>query len=834
MWRHNALGALRALTRSRSYALINLAGLAIGLAACLLLLVYVRHELGYDRWIPDHRRIFQVQTASNGSEGGEAQQSQLTAFAAAEAMRRGFPQIEQAVWALPEPAVTTENGVASRAEGVLFADGPFFDVVPVEFVRGGRAAALAAPGNVVLTEGEALRRFGAADPIGRTLTLTSWGKTIDYRVTGIVRDPPRASHLSFNMVARFDPPSFFAGNEDILTNWGWQSGYVYLKLRPGADAAAIARQLPAWEARNIPDQAADGAETNIGTNTDWRLVNVADVHLGEGQAHAMRPGNDRRSIAAVATIAFFILIVAAINFTNLTTARATRRAREVALRKLLGAKRRQLVAQFLGEAALMTGIAALLALAIVEVTLPAFGAWLDAPLSLGYYGWSGVLLPLGGLSLAVAALAGLYPAFILSRFQPGQVLKANRSAPEPPGSGRIRTALVVVQFAISIALIACTAIVYRQTVFARDSDPGYEREGILQISGLGDAGSGRVRDALHEEIARIDGVTAVGRTSIGVATTNSANTNIHLPGRAAVEIGNYPVDSGFFEAMGIDILAGRGFSDAQALDDATIPYPSRADADRALAERGINVVVNALAARRLGFGDDPGAAVGRQIRAALVAPEHGLVPATIVGVAEDSRLRSAREAIAPVMFRMSRGEHQYMVVRYAGADADDVRRRAEAVWRRLVPDAPFEAAFAQDLVAGLYAREEAAGEAFAAFSLLAVLIACLGLFGLAAFTAERRTREIGIRKVFGATTRDIVRLLALQFSKPVVLANLLAWPAAWWAMREWLNGFEARIDLGPGPFLLAGLIALAVALGTISGHAVKVARSNPIHALRYE
>ncbi|MDQ4086916.1 MAG: ABC transporter permease [Pseudomonadota bacterium] len=834
MWRNYLTVGLRALARNRTYTFINIFGLAVGLAASLLLFLYVRYETSYDQWLPDHERVFQVQTEAAGTESEEPQRFQITSFAAAEAIRRDFPQIDRAVWALPERATTMQDGAAVAIDGVLFVDGPFFDVLQMPFAYGDRTAALSRPGTVVLTESEALRRFGTGNPIGRTLTLSSWGKTLDYRVTGVVRDPPPNSHLSFNLVARFDPASFFADSPDILTNWGWLSGHVYLKLKPGARADSISAALPAWERRNIPDTVAEGARTNLGDSYEWRLVNVGDVHLSEAPMVAMRPGNDRRTIVTVGVLALLILGIACVNFVNLTTARATQRAREVALRKVLGARRTQLVGQFLGEAMLLTCIAMLIALALVELSLPALSQWLEAPLSVDYLGRGGLIGPIIGLVLTIGGLAGIYPALHLSRFAPGRILKANQSAPEAQGSGRLRTAMVVVQFAISIALITCTAIIYRQTIFARDSDPGYQREGILQISGMGNREAARVGETLINELRNLPGVTAVGRTSVAVATTNSANTMIHVPGRPEpVEIGNYPVDPGFFPAMGIDLVAGRTFGGAHATDDATIPYPTDPEAEAALARRGVNVVINARAARALGFSR-PERAVGQQVRAALVDPAHGLVPATIVGVVGDSRFRSARDPIDPMMFRNSRSEHQYLVFRYEDADPQALRQRVERVWRRLVPEIPLEAAFSEDLVADLYRSEEAFGETFAAFAALAIVIACLGLFGLAAFTAERRTKEIGIRKVFGARTGDIVQLLAWQFSKPVVIANLIAWPVAWWVMRDWLNNFDARIDLGPTPFLLAGVLALAIALGTIAGHAIKVARANPIHALRYE
>jgi len=387
---------------------------------------------------------------------------------------------------------------------------------------------------------------------------------------------------------------------------------------------------------------------------------------------------------------------------------------------------------------------------------------------------------------------------------------------------------------VSIGLIICTAIVYSQTAHVREINPGYDREGLIQIQNIGAEQLEPRMDAFIQQLARVDGVRSVGRTSLGISTGNNTTEGIEAPGRdQPVEIGSFIVDAGFLPTMGIRPIAGRSFEDSRPADDSTRPFPRVPEIDRALAARGLNIVVNELAAERFGFAD-PAQAVGKQVRAEMFGDEYGDIPLTIIGVVPNSRFRSAREPIQPIMFRSMRRAHGWMVVRYADADPAAVMAGIEAVWKRFAPDVPFEAKFSEDIIAELYTAEEARAQTFAAFAILAVVIACLGLYGMAAFTAERRTKEIGIRKVFGATVRDIVRLLAWQFSKPVIIANVVAWPVAWWVMRDWLNGFDTRVDLGPGPFVLAGAIALGIAIGTIAGHALRVARANPIHALRYE
>jgi putative ABC transport system permease protein len=835
MWRNYLTVGFRSLVKSKTYAFINIVGLATGLAACLLLLVYVRYEQSYDKWLPNSENLYQLQTFYAPGDSGEPLELQMSSHAGGLALERDFPQVERRVYMLSGAPTVIRNGEALTVEDGRMVDGPFFDMFRIPFVHGDPRTALAEQGTVVLSRSEANRIFGAGNPVGQTLSLDIRGETTDYRVTGVVEDMPRNSHMRFNMLVRFDPAAYFAESPTFLTQHGWQSGWVYVQLRPGTDPEAIHAQMPAWERRNIPSETAGGVTTNAGDDIDYRLVNVADVHLGRAQQASMTPGNDRQSIVTFSIIALLILGMACVNFTNLATARAGQRAREVALRKVLGASRGQLIVQFLSESVILVTVSMMIALALAELLLLPLSNFLDADLRIAYFGAGGILLPVLALVVVVGAAGGLYPAFYLSRYQPAQVLRANKSSTEPSGTGRLRNALVIAQFAVSIGLIICTAVVYAQTAYARSVDPGFRRDGLMQLDNIGARKLAEQREALVREIDAVPGVTAASRTGIGVSTPNSVTTGVVVPGRSdPVSIGSYPVDARFFETMGVDVVAGRVFDPNRPGDEATVDADDSENSTRAIVARGVNVVINELAARRLGFAD-PRQAVGRQLRASLYdSSTYGLTPVTIIGVVEDSRFRTVRDAIEPIIFRYSRGSMGWMVVRYENANPNQVRDRVRDVWRRFAPEVPFEAQFSEEIVAELYDAEEARAQAFAGFALIAVIIACLGLFGLAAFTAERRTKEIGIRKVFGARSRDIVRLLAWQFSKPVIVANLIAWPAAWWLMRDWLNNFDERIDLGPTPFLLAGLIALAIAIGTISGHALKVARSNPINALRYE
>ena len=835
MWRNYLTVGIRSLMKQRTYALINIAGLAIGLAACILILLYVRYERSYDDWLPGADRVFQLQTHYQATEsGGEEMSLQMSEIVAGDALLKDYPaQVEKVVWVRGFSPVVIQDGRASEIENLRMADDDLFAIFDVPFVRGSAATALPDTHSIALSESEAQRRFGDADPIGRTLTVVDNAGPVDYRVTGVFRDWPKNSSFSANAVARFDLATQFADRMRQLTAWDSQQGWNFVKLRSGADAELINANMPAWEKRNIPDSIGEGELQNAGDHADWRLLPLRDVHLGEAQDASITPGNDRATVVTFAVIALLILGMACVNFTNLATARASQRAREVALRKVLGASRSQLIGQFLAESVLVTTIAMLIALAAVELLLPAFNAFLDAKLELSYLGTDGVLLPAIALTLAVGLAAGLYPAFYLSRFEPARILKANNSAADAQGSGRLRSALVIGQFAVSIGLIICTAVIYAQTVYARTGDAGYQREGLLQIGNLGFHGVEGRDQQVVEQIRRIPGVVAAARTQIAIDPGNNSVSTLYRPdSNAGVDLGVYAVEPDFFQAMGMKMLAGRGFSESVGRDDATTPFPLDLEAERALAQRGANIVVTREGTHRLGFAS-PQAAIGQEARGGLSLPEFGLSPLTIVGVVEDARFRSVRDPLQPIFYLMQRTGFADIVVRYNGNPAQ-IRQAVEQVWTRTIPQVPFAGRFAEDIVREQYEREEARGAIFAAFALLAVIIGCLGLFGLAAFTAERRTKEIGIRKVLGARTRDIVRLLVWQFTRPVVIANLIAWPVAWWLMRGWLNGFDARIALTPLPFALAGLLALVIAVATIGAHAWRVAQTSPIRALRYE
>jgi len=823
---HNYLTvAVRSLFKNKLYSAINIFGLTVGLAACLMILLFVREELSFDRWVPDAERVYRVHTRFDIPN-----RAPLLAVAAPgpvkTALEKDFAEIEMATRLVEQRAVV-KRGAEVFFEDVVLADANVFAVLPLPFAAGERAGALADASSVVLSEAMARKYFGDAPAVGQVLTITFSFGTRDLRVTGVFKDLPSNTHLKLDLVGHLTEADFDK-QPWMLKSWTSVNTSTYVKLKPGADIAAIRRALPAFEERNLPGFTIGGRDLKAADFMEISLVALPDLHLNSRGIGGFKPAGDATVVATFSAVALLILLIACINFTNLATARASLRAREVALRKVLGAHRGQLVVQFLGESVLLAAIALVLAVGVVAAALPLYNRLLGRELGLSVLDgglWAAML----GLVALVGVIGGIYPALYLSRFAPARILKANRSS-AATSSGRLRGALVVVQFAISIGLIVCTAVVYGQTRYLRGMDLGFNASGLLAVNGLGREAVRNVGDALRAELARIPGVTGVTRAAEAPADQDENNTMIEIPGQVSTQpiiVGVSSVDYDFFDVMEIPILAGRALSKDFPADDMS-GTPDE------LAARGGNVVLSRGALRLLGL-TDPREAVGRALRLSVGGegnPKQMTV--TVVGVAENVRYDSGRAEIRPMLYQVRPRNFDHAFLRIRNADPARVQAEAARVWRELVPEQPFAADLVATTLAAQFDAEQARAALFAAFAGLAVVIACLGLYGLAAFTAERRTKEIGIRKVLGARIRDIVRLLAWDFSKPVLVANLIAWPAAWALMRDWLNGFESRIDLSPLYFAAAGGLALVIALATVALHTARVARSNPVHALRYE
>jgi len=814
--------ALRSLWRHPTFTFINLFGLAVGLASCLLILLHVRDEASYDDWVPEAGQVYRVH-----SQFEIPGRTPFRTVRAAGRMKDAFladyaPALEAGARLLNFDLTVQHDGEAF-AQSINMADPAFLDIFPLALTDG-RPAVMADPRGALITATAARRYFGREDVVGETLTICCIGpETMDYRIAGVLADLPRTTHLDIEVLLPMDP-GLFARAPNILDTWTSVNTYTYLKLRPGASIEELRQSNGAFLDRHVSPDAADG-----GPASRWythRFVALPDLRLHSredaGDVGDLKPMGDFALVVGLTLVAGLVLFLAAINFAGMSIARSTLRAREVAVRKVLGGSRGQVAAQFLAEAAMLAALAAVVGLGLVELVLPGFNGLVGKDLAVPY-GEPSLYAALLGLVAAVAVVGGSYPALHVARFKPAPILKGETDRSLGGASG-IRTVLVVVQFAIAIGLIIVTSVVFAQTLFVRQAELGFDRHGVVVMRNLGAGVTLSARSALVEEIRGLPAVREVS-LSTDVPTDNQENNTGFLvegsgqPGQTLNIIG---VDHGFFGLYRVTPMAGRAFDEARA-DAMTLP-----EGDGAVGAG--SVILNESAALRLGFAD-PRDAVGRTL-----ASEFGDRPyrLTIIGIVPDIRFRSLKYDVQPTVYYNRPTAFDNLSLRVATDEPAVLMEQLRAIARRHVAGQAFDARYLEDMIAAQYRDESVQATVYATFTGLAILVACLGLYGLSAFAAERRTKEIGVRKVFGATVAQLIRLMVWQFSRPVLLANLLAWPVAWWFLSDWLQGFDRRIDLSPLYFLAAAGMALVVACVTVAGHAARVAVRNPVQALRYE
>lgn len=798
----------RALTRHKGYAALNIGGLAVGIAVCLVLSLYVRFELGFERWLPHHRELYLVQSELHlpGSPFNGAYPQTMAGML--EQMRADFPGlVGTRIRGGKDGGSVLRGGEALRMD-VAQVDPSFFAVFALPMVRGDGAAALADPAAALVSRSAARTLFGAADPIGRTLTIAV-DDPRPYRVAGVFEDLPADTDLTATIlipIPRTPPPAEWA-----WYRWGTAAVTTVLRFPTPAAAARFAAQMPAFIRRHAGQDLGPAPDKVIALP----LLPITRVHLQPfGGENSGRP----LMIAALGIVGVLTLLIAAVNYVNLATARAGLRAREVAIRKVLGADRAMLIRQFLGEAILTVAIAALAGLILAELGLPLVNAAAGLSLTLPY----GLVVPmLVAVTLVIGVMAGAYPALLLSRYSAAAVLASARA----PGGGRTgtraREALVVVQFALAVAFIIGTIVLAAQAFHVRRSDLGFRRDGLIIVPSLADR---RIFPPQARPILaafrRIPGVIAAGAGSVGPGGDGVGNIDlIERPGQPGpgLTIMAVTVGSDFFAAYGPRLLAGRLFDDRHGADDAS---------DWTRWKQGRNIVVNRIAVQALGFRS-PAEAIGKTVG--------GAMPRTIVGVIDQLRFTSPRTPHRAIYYQYNRDMPPGPVaaIRFTG-DPRVMLGWVREAWRRLAPAVPLIAETADRRLASFYADDDRATRLFGIGAGLAVMIGCVGLWGLAAFNSQRRVKEIGIRKTLGASSADIVRLLIGQFLRPVLVANLIAWPLAWAAMRMWLAGFGDRIALSPFYFLAASLLALVIALLTVLTQALRASRSGPAWALRHD
>jgi putative ABC transport system permease protein len=799
--------AFRNLFKHLGFSLINIVGLAIGMASCLMILLFVAHETSYDGFNEHADRIHRVCMAARW--GGRDFNIAVVQAVAAKTMKAEFPEIEDTVrFRRRGDYIVQYQDHSFREPRVIFADPSFFSVFSIPLLKGDPESALAAPFSAALSRKTAEKYFRDDDPLGKTLRLDN---RTDYKVTGIFEEIPDNSHFYFDVMLSMES---LEESRDPL--WLSQNFQTYLLLRPNADPEALEAKFSQMLEKYMWPQFAGvlgKSVQEIQQSTDmyakFYLQPLRRIHLHSDLLAELEPNSDVRYIYIFSAIALFVLIIASINFMNLATARSAGRAKEVGIRKVLGSHRRQLVRQFLTESLLTSVISVLFAVGLVWLALPMFNQLSGKSLTIMFLfqGWMPVILIT--MTALTGFLAGSYPAFFISAFRPVSVLRGRMKAGFK--SGLLRSVLVVFQFTASIVLIVGTVVVYHQLHYIQNKNLGFDKEQVLVLDNaylLGEQAKA-FKDAMSAH-SQILNATISGYLPI---PSNRNNSAVFPEGERdspqATSFQNWSVDHDYIDTLGMKILEGRNFSRDFTTDESA-------------------AVINESVARQFQWEDPVGRRVGRILNQ---KGEVGLY--TVIGVVEDFHFESLRENIGPLVMYL--GENRDLIsFRLKTRDVSATVALLGRTWKEFLPGQPFEYFFLDDRFEGMYRAEQRIGRIFSGFAVLAVLIGCLGLFGLAAFTASQRTKEIGIRKVLGATAPNIVRLLMREFVILIGIANLIAWPLAYFIMRRWLQDFAYRVSPASWIFLAAGSVTLAVALFTVSFQAVKAAVTDPINSLRYE
>ncbi|NUO80660.1 ABC transporter permease [candidate division KSB1 bacterium] len=806
MFRNYLKIALRNLLRHKGYSLINILGLAVGMASCILILLYVHDELSYDQYHENADRVYRVTREWFNSDGTSSLHLGHVAPPIGPLLKNDFPEIVQMARLYSGGTPLLRHGDKIFQENrFFFADPNIFEIFTLPLLKGDPKIALADPNGVVLTPALARKYFGDAEPLGQVLNLDG---RADLKVTAILQEVPANSHFHCDFLGSMKLLEQVFG-ESEFKNWSSNNYATYLLFPKNYQIENFKKAVPDFIGRHHPE----GKEAI--PKTTLHLQRLTDIHLRSQLDSEIEANGNIVYVYIFSAIAFFLLVIACINFMNLATARSANRAKEVGLRKVVGAERSQLIRQFLGETIVMALLALVLAVVLVEVALPKFNAFAAKALTLRSQSMLFVLASLLGVTLFVGIVAGSYPAFFLSHFQPMAVLKGQRIGST---RSRFRSLLVVFQFAISIILIVGMGIVYNQLEYCRNKNLGLNKEHIVVLPvNSGEEIARRYPDMRNQLLQhpRIASVAASKRVPSGRLLDAAGGKLLDGEKSTPLEfrIANVCVDHNFIPTYGIQMAAGRNFS---------MEFPT--DATEAL-------ILNETAVKKIGWAS-PEVAVDQPF-------EYGSRRGRIIGVVKDFHYESLHQPITPIVMYLAPQNFNSVSVKIRADRPEDIAATLEFLkqkWQEYRPNFPFQYSFIDERYERLYQSEHRLGQIFGTFSALAVFIACLGLFGLASYTAEQRTKEIGVRKVLGASLGNIVLLLSKEFARLVAVATLVSWPIAYYAMSRWLQEFAYRININQqgGTFLLAAALALVIAWMTVAYQSLRAAQTNPVEALRCE
>lgn len=807
MFKNNIKLAIRNILKYKFYSFLNVIGLAIGVATCLLILLFVHDELNYDKYNEKADRIYRV--VADFKLGGNDLKSAEIGAPTAEAFLNDFPEVENAVRITSGGDWIIKYGDNSFKESnVIFADSTFFDVFTIPLLKGNPKKALTQPNTLVLSKTAAEKYFGIENPMGKTLLIDNYE---NYLVTGVYENVPSNSHFhpDFILTLQIEKGGnndFWLGNMDYKTYIVLQNNYNYKNLEakfPEMIKKYIGPEVQMFMGKSLQEFSSQGDKAG------FYLQPLSEIHLYSDLAREIEPNGDIQYVVIFSIIAIFILLIACINFMNLSTARSAGRAKEVGIKKVLGSDKKQLIKQFLTESVVMSIISTVFALVLIQFVLPYFNNLSGKTLGISYLLKPQFIIGIIIITMFIGILAGSYPALFISSFQPIAVLKGKLKTGAK--SGFLRSAMVVFQFTASIVMITATTVVFNQLSYIQNKNVGFNKEQLISIHNtilMGDQ-----VQAFKEEIVK-DPLILSGTVSgfLPVESLRSSNGTFRdgkTDDEKTTPVQNWSVDYDYIPTIGLEIITGRNFSKDFGSDSNSI-------------------IINEATAKHFEW-ENP---IGQKL-SQFTEGGKGFVTYNIIGVVKDFNFESLKSKIVPLLLFL-KPSNSNALFKFSSTNTSEVINLIKEKWDEFAPGHSFEYSFLDDDFTKMYKAEQKIGEIFSVFAFLAILIACLGLFGLAAFTAEQRTKEIGIRKILGSSITGIVFLLSKEFAKLIVIAFVISTPIAYYYMNIWLQDFQYRIDLSVYTFLFAGFTALLIAMITVCYHAIKIAITNPSKSLRYE